>query len=211
MDLSSYRPAHNRDSYVHIAHDKPDTCESLSVLFRLEGFETQFSTNADDLFGALQKRRPDAVIVCAELGGEDGMRVLSRIKAMRQAIAVFLLRDTPDMSLAVRCVKAGASDVLLSRPLDSELLLRSVTETIRRDVHLRTDDLGRSVIEVNGFSRLTRRERDVLQRIANGQSNKEVGRDLDISPRTVEVHRARIMAKLGAKNAVDLMRIVLTR
>lgn len=65
-------------------------------------------------------------------------------------------------------------------------------------------------MEVRGFSKLTAREREVLQLIAEGHSNKEAGRQLGISPRTVEVHRARVMDKLGAKNAADLMRIVLT-
>ena len=61
-----------------------------------------------------------------------------------------------------------------------------------------------------GRHRLTGRERDVLQQVAQGASNKEAGRRLGISPRTVEVHRARIMDKLGAKNAADLMRIVMS-
>ena len=65
-------------------------------------------------------------------------------------------------------------------------------------------------MEVRGFNQLTPRERDVLQRISNGQSNKEAGRELGISPRTVEVHMARVMEKLGARNTADLMRIVLT-
>ena len=65
-------------------------------------------------------------------------------------------------------------------------------------------------VEVRGFSQLTPREREVLQLITNGQSNKEAGRELGISPRTIEVHRARVMEKLGARNTADLMRIVLT-
>jgi len=69
---------------------------------------------------------------------------------------------------------------------------------------------GRRLVEVRGFAQLTPREREVLQLITNGQSNKEAGRELGISPRTIEVHRARVMEKLGAKNTADLMRIVLT-
>ena len=64
-------------------------------------------------------------------------------------------------------------------------------------------------VEIRGFSQLTPRERQVLQLITNGQSNKEAGRELGISPRTIEVHRARVMEKLGARNTADLMRIVL--
>jgi two-component system response regulator FixJ len=74
------------------------------------------------------------------------------------------------------------------------------------DGHL-SDLIGRS--DINGAERLTSRERDVLDQVIAGASNKEAGRTLGISPRTVEVHRAHIMAKLGAKNAPDLVRIVL--
>jgi DNA-binding NarL/FixJ family response regulator len=69
---------------------------------------------------------------------------------------------------------------------------------------------GQRPVEIRGFSQLTPRERDVLQLVTNGQSNKEAGRQLGISPRTIEVHRARVMEKLGARNTADLVRIVLT-
>lgn len=69
----------------------------------------------------------------------------------------------------------------------------------------------RRYVEVHSFAQLTIREREVLQLIAGGQSNKEAGRQLGISPRTVEGHRARVMQKLGARNTADLMRIVLAR
>jgi len=77
-------------------------------------------------------------------------------------------------------------------------------------VHLGAMQGGYRPVEVRGFAQLTPREREVLQLITNGQSNKEAGRELGISPRTIEVHRARVMEKLGARNTADLMRIVLT-
>ena len=81
---------------------------------------------------------------------------------------------------------------------------------MRENVHVGAIDGGKRTVEVRGFAQLTPREREVLQLITNGQSNKEAGRDLGISPRTIEVHRARVMEKLGARNTADLMRIVLT-
>ena len=69
---------------------------------------------------------------------------------------------------------------------------------------------GRRSVEVRGLSQPAPREREVLPLISNGQSNKEAGRELGISPRTIEVHRSRVMEKLGARNTADLMRIVLT-
>lgn len=85
--------------------------------------------------------------------------------------------------------------------------MREAVLTYRRSV----DGLIPGVGDFNGRHLLTSREREVLGQVASGASNKEAGRRLGISPRTIEVHRARIMAKLGAKNAADLMRIVLSR
>ncbi len=197
------------DRLVHIADQDPSTCEALSVLFRLEGFQTVFSLNAQGLFSSLATRAPDVIVLNIELDGKEGLNVLKRIKAMRTGTPVFMVADRPEIDLAVAAMKAGASDVV-AKPIDTERLLQSVRDALRRDVHVGAHQGGRRPIEIRGFSQLTPREREVLQLITNGQSNKEAGRELGISPRTVEVHRARVMEKLGARNTADLMRIVLT-
>lgn len=84
-------------------------------------------------------------------------------------------------------------------------------DTYEQDIGTVEVQSERRPIEVRSFVQLTTRERQVLQLIAGGQSNKQAGRELGISPRTVEAHRARLMQKLGARNTADLMRIVLTR
>lgn len=199
----------NRDRLIHIADPDPNTCEALSVLFRLEGFQTTFSLQAGDLAAGLERRRPDIVVLNMQLGEESGLALLRRIKSMRAGTPVFMLADMPQQDAAVAAMKLGATDVV-SKPIDSEHLLSGVRDALRQDVHLGAVQDGRRPVEVRGFSQLTPREREVLQLITNGQSNKEAGRELGISPRTIEVHRARVMEKLGARNTADLMRIVLT-
>jgi FixJ family two-component response regulator len=208
-DDIQYRPFLNRDRLVHVLDADPATCEALSVLFRLEGFQTAFSTDTATFFAAVERRRPDAAIVNRRIGREDGLAVLRHLKAMRTGTPVFMLEDEPEVSFAVKAMKAGAADVV-ARPIDGEYLLATVRDVLRRDVHISAVDDGTRAVEVRGFSQLTPREREVLQLITNGQSNKEAGRLLGISPRTIEVHRARVMEKLGARNTADLMRIVLT-
>ena len=199
----------NRDRLVHVLDADPAVCEALSVLFRLEGFQTAFSVDTLSFFAAIERRRPDVAIVNLRIGTEDGLAVLRRVKAMRTGTPVFMLENAPEVDVAVMAMKAGASDVI-TKPIDTELLLRSVREVLRQDIHMGAMQAGKRAIEVRGFSQLTPREREVLQLITNGQSNKEAGRELGISPRTIEVHRARVMEKLGARNTADLMRIVLT-
>ena len=157
MNTQTYYHAFlNRDRLVHIVDPDPGSCEALSVLFRLEGFQTLFSLDPADFISSLERRRPDVAVINLMLGEESGLGLL------------------------------------------------------RRDVHLGAMQAGQRPVEVRGFAQLTPREREVLQLITNGQSNKEAGRQLGISPRTIEVHRARVMEKLGARNTADLMRIVLT-
>jgi FixJ family two-component response regulator len=199
----------NRDRLVHIVDQDLQTCETLSLLFRLEGFQTAFSVNFAAFIAALERRRPDAVIANFEIGDNDGLQLLQRVKSLRMGTPVFMLENSPVVDAAVIAMKAGATDVI-TKPIDSEHLVRAVREALRQDIHISAADAGRRTIEVRGFAQLTPREREVLQLITNGQSNKEAGRELGISPRTIEVHRARVMEKLGARNTADLMRIVLT-
>jgi two-component system response regulator FixJ len=204
-----YRSYLNRDRIVHIVDADPGTCEALSVLFRLEGFQTAFSLDPEQFYLALERRRPDVVIVNARLRDEDGLEILRRVRAMRSGTPVFVLANRDDLEQAVNAMKEGAADII-TRPIDSERLVRSVRDALRRDVHIGPPVAGVRPVEVRGFNQLTPREREVLQLITNGESNKEAGRRLGISPRTIEVHRARVMEKLGARNTADLMRIVLT-
>tara|TARA_R110002020_G_scaffold15278_22_gene54620 strand:+ start:470 stop:1105 length:636 start_codon:yes stop_codon:yes gene_type:complete len=204
-----YRSTLSRDRLIHIVDPDPATCEALSVLFRLEGFQTAFSIQAAHFLVSLERRIPDVVVLNLRMGEDSGLSLLRRVKSMRTGIPVFMLADHPQLEAAVTAMKIGASDVI-GKPIDTEHLLTDIREALRQDVYLSARQGGRRAVEVRGFAQLTPREREVLQLITNGQSNKEAGRVLGISPRTIEVHRARVMEKLGARNTADLMRIVLT-
>jgi len=199
----------NRDRLVHIVDPDPGTCEALSVLFRLEGFQTAFSLDKEGFYSSIERKRPDVVVLNLHLDGGEELATLKKVKAMRMGTPVFVIADHADVNAAVNAMKSGATDIV-TKPIDTEKFVRLVRDALRRDVHLGAVQGGRRPIEIRGFNQLTPREREVLQLITNGQSNKEAGRDLGISPRTIEVHRSRVMEKLGARNTADLMRIVLT-
>jgi FixJ family two-component response regulator len=206
---SYYQAYLNRDRLIHIVDTDAGTCEALSVLFRLEGFQTAFSMNVPAFLEAIGRGFPDVAILNLHIGDEDGVAVLRRLKAMHTATPIFMLADKPDLDAAVEAMKSGANDVI-GKPINSDRLTGTVQKALRADVHLGAMRNGRRPVEIRGFKQLTPREREVLELISNGQSNKEAGRELGISPRTIEVHRARVMEKLGARNTADLMRIVLT-
>ncbi len=204
-----YHSYFNRDRLVHIVDPDRTTCDELAMLFRIEGFQTATSLDGAGFYAELLRRRPDVVVVNLGVGPEGGLSVVDNVKSMRLGTIVFLTVDQPDVPATVEAMRLGASDVL-NKPIDRERLVRSVRDALRRDIHLGAMREGRRPVEVRGFGQLTSRERQVLQLITNGSSNKEAGRELGISPRTVEVHRARVMEKLGARNTADLLRIVLT-
>lgn len=205
-----YRSAFNRDRLVHIVDSHTATVEALSTLFRLEGFQTTFSTDGPHFLAAIARRRVDIAVINLEVGGESGLPLLRSLRATMTGVPVFMLCDRPQVELAVTAMKLGANDVLC-RPIDNEYLLGVVRDSLRRNIHLGAMHDGARRVEIRGFGQLTNREREVLQLITNGQSNKEAGRELGISPRTIEVHRGSVMEKLGARNTADLMRIVLTQ
>src|SRR5690606_10984688 len=205
----SYRPFLNRDRLVHIVDSDRATCEALDVLFRLEGFQTVVSRNSDDFIARFGQRRPDVAILNFSLEGEDMLPALRRIKDMRAGIPVFMLADEPNIDGTVESMRAGASDDFVY-PVESPRFVRAVRGTLTRAVHVKRGSRGQREVEIRRAAELQPREREVLQLVTNGKSNKEAGRELGISPRTIEVHRARVMEKLGARNTADLIRIVLT-
>ncbi len=204
-----YSPFIYRDKLVHIVDTDIRTCERYSIILRLEGFQTTFSTTAEDFFAGIERRRPDVVIANMQVGPDSGLELMRRVKMLKQGTPVFIVEDNPEVDGAVLAMKSGATDVF-TKSMDEERVALAVRAALGTEVRVGPATDGRRTIEVRGFEQLTPREREVLEHIANGKSNKEAGRLLGISPRTVEVHRARVMEKLGAKNAADLMRIVFT-
>lgn len=195
-----------RDRLVHILDPDPATCEALSVLFRLEGFRTAFSVDTADFNAGLARRCPDAAVINLHAAG-DGLAVLRRLKNLH--VPVFAVMERPRVDAAVAAMKAGAADVV-TKPIDADRLLGAVHDAFAEARRPGPAPRARRPLDQRDYWQLTPREGQVLQLISSGRSNKEASVELGISSRTVEVHRARVMEKLGARNTADLMRIILT-
>ena len=197
------RPLRERERLVYVLDADAETCAMLADTLHGEGFEAVTAGDVEAFNAALARRRPDVALINAAIGPADGLAVMRRARAARSQLPVFMLQDRPLVAPAVAAMKAGATDVLI-KPLDPDQLVRLLREALRQPP-LRPPEhpSGRGAIA------LTRREREVLLLIARGHSNREAGAHLGISQRTIEVHRARVMEKFGARNAADLMRIVL--
>jgi FixJ family two-component response regulator len=193
---------------VCIVDDDVSVCDALSVLLRIEGFAPSTFADGPAFLQGLQTLSPVSVILDLHLPGLSGLDVLRMLSAMHFNPPVIVMSGQSDIATAVEAMKLGAVD-FLEKPFAASAMIDRVRQAVV--VYRKaTDGQIEGLANFPGRHLLTGRERDVLAQVAHGASNKEAGRRLGISPRTVEVHRARIMDKLGAKNAADLMRIVLS-
>jgi DNA-binding NarL/FixJ family response regulator len=184
--------------------------EALSVVFDLEGFQTSFSFNIVDCLNALERQCADVVVVADPgRGGTDTDHRLTSIKRDHPNSTVVVISDNYSMGPEALARRLCA-DHVVRRPINTAELLKTTRWALGRN-RPRPSASADPQIQGRGVAVLTPREVTVMRLVTNGYTNKESARILCISPRTVEVHRRNIMSKLGAKNVVDLVRIVQAR
>jgi FixJ family two-component response regulator len=195
---------------IFIVDDDPAVRDALSVVFSLEGYHVTGFGEGSTFLAAARTRTPACILLDVHMPGRSGLDILKELNAQNYGAPIFIISGQGDIPMAVDAIKNGALD-FIEKPFDADTVVARVREAVeawrRRAASDGSDILS---LEFPGHQSLTPREREVLAQIAGGASNKEAGRRLGISPRTIEVHRARIMEKLGARNAADLVRIVLS-
>ncbi|XYK82009.1 MAG: response regulator transcription factor [Labrenzia sp.] len=190
---------------IYIVDDDAAVRDALSVLFNMEGFIVETFTDGDAFVQSASKAVPACIMLDVHMPGRSGIEILKALNAENYPAPIFIISGQGDIPLAVEAIRNGAHD-FIEKPFSAEAVLERVREGINAMKQRQSSDGG---MQFEGVDLLTRRELEVLKEITDGASNKEAGRTLGISPRTVEVHRARIMEKLGARNAAELVRIVL--
>lgn len=192
---------------IYIVDDDPAVRDALSIIFDLEDFSVDAFDNGDTFLNAASRQEPACVILDVHMPGRSGIDILKSLNADEYPAPIFIISGQGDIPMAVNAIKQGAFD-FIEKPFDADTVVTRVREAIEATARRKESKGGLQAFP--GHETLTPREREVLEQITGGASNKEAGRTLGISPRTIEVHRARIMEKLGARNAADLVRIVLT-
>ena len=200
----------NSSGEIHIVDDDPAVLDALSVVFTLEGYQVTGFVDCQSFLSAARQHTPSCIILDVQMPDRSGLDILKELNAEHYPAPIFIISGQGDIPMAVDAIKSGALD-FFEKPFDADMVVSRVREAIDAQARRaqnpgRNDNFG----DFPGHGSLTPREREVLSQIAAGASNKEAGRHLGISPRTIEVHRARIMEKLGARNAADLVRIVLS-
>jgi|307.fasta_scaffold44531_2 two-component system, LuxR family, response regulator FixJ len=195
---------------IFIVDDDPLVRDALSVVFTLAGYKVRAFADGASFVAAARAEAPACIILDVHMPGRSGLDILKALNAEHYPTPIFIISGQGDIPMAVEAIRNGALD-FIEKPFNGETVVTRVREAIEaRTRRSEAGGLEALAAQFPGRDLLTPREREVLGKIAEGASNKEAGRLLGISPRTIEVHRARIMEKLGAKNAADLVRIVLS-
>ena len=197
-----------QNSKVFVVDDDPALRDSLSMLLQASGYE---ATAFESAAAFLESDAPGAVgclIVDVRMPGKNGLELQQELVGRASTIAVIVMTGHADIPIAVQAMKAGAVD-FLEKPFEEATLLDSVSRAFQMlDTANRQTDAAREA--KNRLQTLTEREHQVLDLIVAGKANKVVAYELSISPRTVEIHRSRVMEKMGARNLADLVRMALS-
>jgi len=195
-----------------VVDDDPAVRTTLSTVFVRAGYEVTCFADGAALVAAARAGTPLCIILDVHIPGKSGLDILKQLNAQDYPVPIFMMSGQGDIAMAVDAIKHGALD-FIEKPFRGSDVVTRVEAAI--EARAQRDDGGNGSGEPQRFyfpgrEPLSRREQDVLAQIVAGASNKEAGRKLGISPRTIEVHRAHLMQKIGARNAADLIRIVMS-
>lgn len=186
---------------IGVLDDDPEVLHALATLLEVSGFAVTTFRRAAELLAAQAARPMACLLVDLHLAEQmDGVAVLEALRARGDATPVIMVTAHGDVAMAVRAMRAGAAD-FVEKPYTRERLMDAV-----RDAQAQGAFLWRAVSRIG---RLTPRERQVLDGLVEGKSNKAVAADLGISARTVEIYRATLMEKMEAQSIADVVRMVM--
>lgn len=193
------------DRTVHVVDDDPAVRRSLERLLDAAGFHVVSYQSPAAFLNAASGLSAGCVLLDIRMPGVDGLEVQARLNRLRVNLPVIVMTGHGDVPSAVRAMKAGAVD-FLEKPFDDETLLNAIGGAFAKASRLIGGD-REAVRAAQRIATLSPREREVLDALLAGRPNKVIAFDLNISVRTVEVHRARMMERLGTKQFADAIRL----
>ncbi|MES2161667.1 MAG: response regulator [Pseudomonadota bacterium] len=195
------------DLTVFIVDDDPSVRDALGLLLGVRGYRTAMFASGEAFLQSWQPAWRGCMLIDIRMSGMDGLSLQMELKRRGWGLPVIIMSGHGDVSMARAAFKADAVD-FLEKPFDDVKLIAAIDEALARARSVHSEQQRRSR-NVSLLSELTPREREVMQLVVTGRHNREIGPALGISVRTVEVHKARLMAKLGVDNVADLVRITM--
>ncbi|MBY0267814.1 MAG: response regulator [Burkholderiales bacterium] len=194
----------NDELTINIIDDDPSIRDSLALMLGLSGYRVALFADAESFLAAWQPDWRGCVVTDLRLPGLTGTDVQEELARRGSTMGVIIITAHGDVATARRAFRAEAVD-FLEKPFEHAELVRAIDQACARDAARQTQ--GGDALMQERLASLTQREREVLGHVARGLHAKEIARSLGISPRTVEVHKARLMAKLEVRNVAELVRL----
>lgn len=193
------------DELVHLIDDDEDVRRAVSFLLSTAGLAVRVYETATAFLDQDIAHLTGCVISDVRMPGMDGLELLKHLSARGGGLPVIIMTGHADVSMAVQAMKSGALD-FIEKPFSDETLLAAVRSAFDRQRNQPRGDTSHIQARLDS---LTPRERQVLDGLLAGHANKTMAYDLGLSPRTVEVHRANVMTKMGASSLSELVRLAL--
>ena len=193
------------DGVVHIVDDDEAVRQSLAFLLGSAGLTVRLYDSASAFLAGLSSVKNGCLVTDVRMPDMTGIELLQQLRAKACKLPAIVITGHGDVALAVEAMKAGAVD-FIEKPFDETAILNAVQSALNRDSNAEGSDAG---VVAGKLATLSERERQVLEGLVAGHSNKTVAHDLGISPRTVEVYRANLMTKMGARSLSELIRMAI--
>ena len=193
------------DRLVYLVDDDEAVRRSTSFMLKTSGYKVETYVSGVAFLKDARHAEPGCVLLDVRMPEMDGLAVQKELKARGIDLPVIVMTGHGDVSVAVEAMKAGAVD-FIEKPFEKAILLAALEDGFGR-IELSGRRAERAALAAIRLEALTPRERDVLRGLVDGLPNKTIGYDLGISPRTVEIHRAHLMTKLGVRSLSEALRI----
>jgi two-component system response regulator FixJ len=193
---------------VHVVDDDAAVRDSLALLLQSAGLDVRTYPSGAQLLAASPIPGCGCILTDVRMPDIDGLTLQRRLAELGNPLPVIVMTGHGDVPIAVAALKAGAAD-FLEKPFDEERLIQVVNDALAASVQARQRDVATEEIAAR-LATLTPKEHEVLDRLVTGQPNKIIAYELGSSPRTVEVHRARVMEKMAARSVADLVHMSIT-
>lgn len=193
------------DRTIYVVDDDDSIRRAATFMLRTSGFIVKTFASGSEFLKEAKGLPPGCVLLDVRMPGLDGLEVQKELRARGITLPVIVMTGHGDIGVAVQAMKGGAVD-FIEKPVEKAILLEAIEEAFKRiqETHYAEARLADAQLRLEALSE---REREVLDGLARGFPNKTIAYDLGISPRTVEIHRANLMSKLGVRALSEALRV----
>jgi two-component system response regulator FixJ len=195
------------EGLVYVIDDDPAMRDSLDFLLDAAGLKARLFDSAVSFLEALPQLGPGCIVSDVRMPNLDGLELLKRLRETNKSLPIIIMTGHGDIPLAVEAMKLGAID-FIEKPFEDDRLIGTITAALSGAAQRQKGDAVAADI-ASRIASLSPRERQVLDGLVAGLSNKLIARDYDISPRTIEVYRANVMTKMQASSISELVRLAI--